>query len=1371
VYAIFSVGDRENVRCLLDSGASTSIVSRRFLKRAWHEDFLIAVTRLPRIVTGTGARLRILGGVKIPIVLSGPWTATWWFVVVDEFISPIVLGFDFLDYYRSQIDLNTLTLALRPDEFMRREGVTTDISIRLDVGCSRDIPPSVYLPCVFTRKGWEGLKDNSPIGPLPDHNSRIIPHYHSHANTDRILDRQTVITANKYCTVDIRAIREAKLHRQMCGFRSSRDGPFLHMPEQPAHEHPLSTTPAVLEAQKVVLQGETITQLLTRHKMGPQAIDEADWSLHKLTGDQDTVLQQLPLNAEHIAIGEEMAFSLPDVDLTETQRHMILNVIGRFRHCFRAKKDPMTLMVGHRPVKIRVREGAQPKAPPFYKMTPQKLVALREILDNMESQNIIRRVAPDEPVSWLSPTLMVRKSDGSYRFIVDLRHLNSCVEALPSSMPSMTCVRACLGHAQARCLSTLDVASAFFQIAVDPDSQHYLGFQTAYGVYISLCILQGYRQSPAIWCNVMAEIYQHHLYQSVIAYMDDMIIYSPDVASHIIKLHEVLQLAEQYNLKFGLEKITIAPRTLSYLGFSFSRDGYSLPLQKRVEFILGIPGATTVREVRSILGVVNYFHINIPGLQQIATPIQRLVRQDVPMIWDQNCQKAWQMIKDILAQRIAVAVPRPGCDKILTSDSSRSAIGWMLEQTLPDGRREAIAFGGKALGRPNSLMSSTECELVGIMTALVQAQEYIGTEPVTVQTDSLNCTLIKSLARGNNEKLRRWAHFLQRFPVKAYVHIPARANVVCDLFSRVNFDALVDGERRPEPIIEEWQPPAGRKLPDLAFPATGTDSPAEICLINPSEEPAPDMGTTADLTSRLLAIAADPEKRAYVQGTDTSPYDNHLFTELPWLADNESTGVDQAHTQWEAETACWGGDLDHVDPNDPEVEWVCVLKRQAPPSPPASTRQTRLSSTNAVTKRMRTRSVEARPGDKRHAERYGRDAVRRKGARRGSSPVTGSLRGTRGGEQTGGVAATRRSHSSPPVPMTIAATCEVPTVMTNPRSRSHSPNLTRRRRRTPRHRGKTSTCPSSSTHSYRVSPSLMSGLVPGDEEDGAEQAMEGVLQDIIGPAQDVLDSLMDDVGPAQDMLEDMVQEVASQSSGEHGSMVVEETARELLVPAATATTVHHARVLDDSHMRSLPPSSDSVRPVNDRILDEERESEGGVELEVIEGDDQVMEALESQVGGVLNDMLDHLPGTTGAAATVSSRPAVKPPAPRPSPTPATTPVGDATTSVNPTAVAGAESSAYLPQPTLDNRYNPEAGVRDWLRRPRIPEPPQTRPPVRSRSVLSGREGRVELTSADGRRLGVIRYPQPLPPDHSAEPHVSDESEQREMESEIGRAHV
>ena len=162
-------------------------------------------------------------------------------------------------------------------------------------------------------------------------------------------------------------------------------------------------------------------------------------------------------------------------------------------------------------------------------------------------------------------------------------------------------------------------------------------------------------------------------------YLDDVIVFSEDFDEQVDHLDQVLTHIGTAGLKLKPSKCVFFATKVSFLGHNLSKEGI-LPDPENVAKILNWPVPKTVCDVRGILGLGCYYHCFIRNFSERAQPLVNLTKKDKPFKWTEECQLAFEDIKQVLISPDIMAFPTDDGQFILDSDASDETIGAVLMQ-------------------------------------------------------------------------------------------------------------------------------------------------------------------------------------------------------------------------------------------------------------------------------------------------------------------------------------------------------------------------------------------------------------------------------------------------------------------------------------------------------------------------------------------------------------------------------------------------------------------------------------------------------------------------------------------------------------------
>lgn len=359
---------------------------------------------------------------------------------------------------------------------------------------------------------------------------------------------------------------------------------------------------------------------------------------------------------------------------------------------------------------------------------------------------------------WASPLVMVRKKDGSSRLCVDFRRLNLVTRDDAFPLPRIQdCLDAVAGST---IFSTMDITAAYHQVPVREEDIPKTAFITKYGLYEFTSLPFGLKTAPATFQRLMELALCGLQWTSCLIYLDDVIVFSPDFDSHVERLESVLQRLGDAGLKLKPDKCHFFQDEVKFLGHILSAEGV-LPDPDNVAKILDWPTPKCVSDVRSILGLGNYYRRFVKEFSEKMLPLTNLTRKDVVFYWCIKCIEAFDLLKQELTGPSIMAYPRDVGLFILDTDASLATIGAVLSQEQ-DGQERVICYGSRTLCKAERNYCVTDRELLAVRYFVEYYKHYLLGRHFLVRTDHQALKWLISL-KEPKERLARWIETLSSY--------------------------------------------------------------------------------------------------------------------------------------------------------------------------------------------------------------------------------------------------------------------------------------------------------------------------------------------------------------------------------------------------------------------------------------------------------------------------------------------------------------------------------------------------------------------------------------------------------------------------------
>ncbi|GBG83825.1 hypothetical protein CBR_g37625 [Chara braunii] len=346
--------------------------------------------------------------------------------------------------------------------------------------------------------------------------------------------------------------------------------------------------------------------------------------------------------------------------------------IAKLLEEFKDLTEPPTGTVP-RPIqhRIEIEPGSTTPKGAVYRMSPRELEELRKQLDELLEKGWIR--PSSSPFG--APLLFVPKKEGELRMCIDCRGLNAITVKNAEPLPRIDDL---LDRVQgAKYFSKIDLKFGYHQIEVHPDDQYKTAFRTSYGHYEFIVMPFGLTNAPATFQCCMNDLFRPWLNRFVVVYLDDILVFSRTLEEHQGHLRQVLEKLREANFKINAKKCDWAKTQVLYLGHILDGDDVK-PEDSKIAAIRDWPTPRTLTELRSFLGLANYYRKFVRNFSTIAAPLRRLLRKETIWKWDKDCTFAMKKLKQALIEYPVLKVADPSLPFVVTTDASQYDIGAVL---------------------------------------------------------------------------------------------------------------------------------------------------------------------------------------------------------------------------------------------------------------------------------------------------------------------------------------------------------------------------------------------------------------------------------------------------------------------------------------------------------------------------------------------------------------------------------------------------------------------------------------------------------------------------------------------------------------------
>ncbi|KAE9000966.1 hypothetical protein PR001_g18645 [Phytophthora rubi] len=526
------------------------------------------------------------------------------------------------------------------------------------------------------------------------------------------------------------------------------------------------------------------------------------------------------------------------------------------------------------PLEIRLQDGARPtkckprKYPPhirkFLREFNARLVALGLVYENPESR-------------WASPVLPVKKSADlmDLRQTTDYRVRNDQTEVMAAVMPVLTVV---MENARGmEHFGLFDFLKGFWQLPLAEICQEFLSYMTDEKIFTPRRVPQGCSDAAIFFQKTMETCFATLLYEHLLIWIDDLLLYAADLDTYMIKLAELFSLLNQFGLKLSAKKCSLYQTQVKWCGRVLDRQGVRHD-PERIDTLRQMPYPTTAAELQQFVCAINWMRDSIVDYARQVAPLQK--RLDAALATTKRTRRAaagielhlteeercaFDKVKEMFATSATLDFPDDSATTCLFSDASDT--GWALIVTQVanfDPKRPATeqqhrllhcmsgSFTGSQLN-----WTVTEKEALPIVIACEKLDYLLlRPKPFRMYCDHRNLIHMfaphQSVKKHVKGKLLRWSMKLMNF---RYVveHVPGSENVWADMISRWA------GNQSPTAAVKRLKAVRTRST---SAPTSSSDVPAPSVL---PLRPLDDEHFVWPSLAELAAVQASSEPPAGVK--------------------------------------------------------------------------------------------------------------------------------------------------------------------------------------------------------------------------------------------------------------------------------------------------------------------------------------------------------------------------------------------------------------------------------------------------------------------------------------------------------------------------
>ena len=400
-------------------------------------------------------------------------------------------------------------------------------------------------------------------------------------------------------------------------------------------------------------------------------------------------------------------------------------------------------------------------------------------LDELEAKGVMTKITRSD---WAAPLVVVPKQDGSLRLCGDYKvTVNQVIVPEPYPLPSAEDLFASLSNG--KMFTKLDLSAAYQQVELTEQSKQYLVVNTHKGLYKLNRLSYGVSTAPNVFQRIMDQILQD--IPDVVCYLDDILIASSE-EEHLARVETVLARLQKYGIRVKKSKCEFFMNNVKYLGHSISAEGLK-PTNEKIEAMQLMKSPEDLKELRVLLGFVNYYAKFIPNQASLLSPWYKLLQKNVKFVWNDKCEQVLDTVKKLLTDCKTLAHYDPSKPLTLACDASPEGVGCVLSHVFPEGERP-IAYASRTLSSAEKNYCQLEKEGLAIVYGLRKFHKYLYGRRFTIITDNRPIARILGPKTGIPSlaalRLQRWALITMAYDYDLQTR-RSQEHANCDALSRL----------------------------------------------------------------------------------------------------------------------------------------------------------------------------------------------------------------------------------------------------------------------------------------------------------------------------------------------------------------------------------------------------------------------------------------------------------------------------------------------------------------------------------------------------------------------------------------------------------
>ncbi|OAG32094.1 hypothetical protein NEIG_01332 [Nematocida sp. ERTm5] len=405
------------------------------------------------------------------------------------------------------------------------------------------------------------------------------------------------------------------------------------------------------------------------------------------------------------------------------------------------------------PINLETRPGNVPHVRRF--ISYKKFKIAEEKVQEFLKRGII---VPAEKNKWLSPVVLIKNSDDEWKFCLDLRKLNQLTQRNNAHIPNKTIMLDELRDM--KYFTKLFIEDASFNIPLNEKDQDKTTFIVGSQYYKFTVVPMGYRNTANLIQMAIENMLGGGLFleKCCLVYIDTVLIYSKDLASHKKDVTSVVNHLKKYGVELNIKKTVWATKEIELIWYKICHNKIK-PIDSKLEYIQEYTEPRNKKELRRFIGALQQNQRFLYNISETLRPLYQLVKKEEPWKWMSIHKNAFTEAKGKLTAKTQLIIPDYTKRFTLEVNTNNTTIYAVLRQDSG-----VVGYYSKTLSKKHKKLTPAEKEVYAILWALnKKCDYYLNGIEFDLISDHREIECYHTLFDFVNSRMRLWYEILDDY--------------------------------------------------------------------------------------------------------------------------------------------------------------------------------------------------------------------------------------------------------------------------------------------------------------------------------------------------------------------------------------------------------------------------------------------------------------------------------------------------------------------------------------------------------------------------------------------------------------------------------